>query len=803
MNENDFIRFKHESYLLKLKQYARNENLYDKGYIYFGGTGAVGGQAVIETIQSLQYMYSVSTGTKQAEGILLITGISPNEVTDFCGKLYGVFGKMEFEELNLEDQPDDCLKILKMKNGLQLEFYKLMAKPAFKKSLKTIEKENPDKKQLVKVLQKEASKMTAPFEEFVKQYKKHKGFKSGYRFKAVISGIPIPSVATYHFGEIDLLLERVGIQAEDQDKSIERSIKIQILKGLAQDFGDIKTSHADEVLIAHTTSVGGMYTIVNGKPVIKLGFAHSALGDLLKEKQFYANQLTIQYSSLGLKTLITAAAIGIDYIYDNRTLPLNKGILNRYHAAESNKELPFDIKLLTEEKFKKNEKVINRIFKGMDLAAFHPVLDAKGKPASKAPVEFSSSKLKLPQMKVKFALRSGENGLFSLDNAYALYLCMKIATQEELAHILVYGALFGDDAQKPWFDENNICYKTESENSMLVLSLLANRAEFRKYQTSAFTPKAFQDLGSSKHQGELHTLGMYILLHRLKALDPELVSRKITSKYRDSEVMEFVDRNTRPLLIEEIATYDPKIIAKDFTRLLTLKDAQDLADFVNYKGQIKTGFIKTFFQHLFNVIQQTIHTITSLGTPIIYHDEHGKDRILCGPYLAPANIVASSNYALVDYIEKESKEHNLDPKDFYEWMISNQGFADLRPKAVISTAKSHKDGLDYKIIECQDIEDFKNKVIKLQKQSTRNIDLEYFTSSGIVAFVGRIMGLNDQLQAFDISLGTYNGWKALFPIDGNFNHPVIPGIVEAMRMYAEGLGKITGTEMAYPKFGYF
>ena len=37
-------------------------------------------------------------------------------------------------------------------------------------------------------------------------------------------------------------------------KDIERSIKIQILKGLAQDFGDIKKHHADEVLIAHTTS---------------------------------------------------------------------------------------------------------------------------------------------------------------------------------------------------------------------------------------------------------------------------------------------------------------------------------------------------------------------------------------------------------------------------------------------------------------------------------------------------------------------------------------------------------------------
>ena len=268
--------------------------------------------------------------------------------------------------------------------------------------------------------------------------------------------------------------------------------------------------------------------------------------------------------------------------------------------------------------------------------------------------------------------------------------------------------------------------------------------------------------------------------------------------------MEFIDRNTRPLLIEEIAAYDPEVIAKDFTQLLTLENAQELADFMGYKGEIKSGFIKTFFQHLYSVIRQTIRTVTSLGTPIVFQGEDGTERIIAGPYIAPADLVVSTNCSLIEYIEKESRQFNLDPKEFYDWLICNQGFADLRPKAIISSAKSHKDGLDWKLISCKDLESFRESCLKIQKMSSRDIEqLPYFTSSGIVAFVGRIAGLNDQLQDFDISMGTYNGWKALFPIDSNNSHPVIPGIVEAMRMYAEGLGKITGMELMYPKFGYY
>jgi len=96
MNENNFIRFKHESYLLKLKQYARIANLYDRAFVYFGGTGAVGGQAVIETIQSLEYMYRGSTVAQPARSVLLITGITEQEVKTFCNKLYGAFGKKNF-----------------------------------------------------------------------------------------------------------------------------------------------------------------------------------------------------------------------------------------------------------------------------------------------------------------------------------------------------------------------------------------------------------------------------------------------------------------------------------------------------------------------------------------------------------------------------------------------------------------------------------------------------------------------------------------------------------------------------------
>ena len=800
LSKDNFTSYKHQSFFLKLKELAvsSSTNPFNFKMIFFGGTGAVGGQAVIEIISSFLYMKDAQISRTNTNPKLVITGINRSQIDQFCGKLFQIFGKQKFEEIESNGDESTIL----FDQFIELHFKTLMAVPKFHVDLDEALKKIDNNEDKVQYLIKEASKTTSPFEAFVKKTKQELGLGSHDRFRAVFSGIPVPSVATYHFESIDRLLIKHGIAQQDADKNIERSIKKEILKGLAEDFGDIKEHHSEEVLMAHTTSVGGMYQIINGEPIIKLGYAHSSLGDLLKEKQFYANELTIQYSNFNLKSLVTASAIGIDYIYTSSTLPLSSGVSRKYRLAAEKNKLPFDLKVTFD---KKGERLLNKIFPFQSLPVSHPVTDTKGNTMVKTELDFGNNKDNIPSLNVNYALRSGENGLFSLDNAYALYLNMKIASQEELAHVLVSNALLGDDDQKPWFDKHGICYYTQTDNSSLIFALLNNRKEFRKYQTSAFTVKAFQELGSSKHQAELHTHGLFILMHKLKNLSSQNISSMITSKYKEQEVKDFVDTNTPNLLLEDVVSYgkDTETLSTAFSSLLSIKSVGEMAKYTGYTGEL-TGFVKVFFNGLYAAVSQTVRAITSLGNPIIFRNKNGNDEILAGPYFAPLDLVLDTNFILIETIDKLYKENKLDREALINWLVCNNGFVDLRPQAILNTAKTFEQGLDDHISVIEDADQFRKQVQQLKLKNRRNTQENiHFNSSGLLAYCGRITGLYEQLEQFDLSLGTFNGWKALFPIDDKFNHILIPGLVEAMRHYSEGLGKITGTEFLYPKYGYF
>ncbi len=766
--------------MAKLKKGAQEEATLEQSQVIFGGTGAIGGQIVIEMIELYEKMLSI--GKKEASTVHIIaTGKGPNDIAYFMEKLTQAFqkkGKDTFtrETDSLSNGKD--LIILKRESGIQLELCEFDARPVFKQGLETVIRPEVSREENLNLLQKAIFDISSPFEEFLFQYKKRKNLSDDFRFCGVLSGIPIPSVAAYHMNAIDKILDQLGIE-RDTNRKVERSIKAKILEAVAQGLGNIKKFYAQEVLIAHTTSVGGMFTIVNGNPVIHLGYAHSSLGELLKEKQFYANALTETYSKLGLKTLITAAAVGINNISAFRQLPMSNNVRIAFSQAQEKDNLPISPSLL------QSASPSNQVFPSFQLSLQASDKNQKNSFESTGPLN------------VNFALESGENGFFSIDNTWALYLNMKVSMQEELAHILAFNALFGDDLQRPWFDQHGICYREESDNSILIFALLGNNAQFTRYQLSGFTAKAFQDLGSSKHQAELHTTGLYTLLHRLGTLDLGRIA-EVTCKYRVEEVMEFVDKNSQPLLLEDIIDYNSQDIEKKFTKLLSISTPQEMANFVGYKTDLslQKGFVETFFCELLNAVKKTINTITSLGTPIIYRDQEGQEKILVGPYVAPADLVISHTNTFYEHIEKISQEHSLAQQDLWDWLVTNNGFVDLRAQATIVRAKSYKENLSEQITRCQSSSEFREALNALPLGS-------YFTSSGVLAFTQRLTGLYEQLSSFNIHLGTYNKWKALFPINSSGNHPVLPGVVEAMRMYSEGLGKITGTELLYPGYGYF
>ncbi|MEM0996956.1 MAG: hypothetical protein AAGN35_07750 [Bacteroidota bacterium] len=778
----DIKKFKHEALSEKIKQLSAIHDEFDQIHVIFGGTGAVGGQALIELLELYEYMIRRKGPDQQHRPRIIATGYATAEIEDFVGKLKALFKKTRRKSRDftqIKPAGSTAHLVLRRPSGVILEFYQFDASPKLQVNLDDVISADATIADNVAALSKAFDQLERPFTNFLTQHIL-KDNLAGQKVRSVVSGIPIPSVAAYRMRDVDTALKAMGSTAKDNEREVKRTV----LEKMADDFGNIKAHLAEEVLIAHTTSVGGMYVIEDGEQVIKLGFAHSSSGELLKEKQFYANVLTEVYSALGIKALITAAAIGIDNIRYNQKLPMGGEVLKKFEARKEEGTLPFDGNLID----RRSGRRFNYHFD-----AIRGITPNSNVEISAEPLQFFKTR-EPHELEVKYAVKSGENGWFSLDNTWALYLNMKVATQEELAHVLVFNALFGDDTQMPFFDEDGICYYTQTDNSSLAFALLGNSEPFRRYQTSGFSPKAYQDLGSNKHQGALHTIGLYMLLHRLRQLNPVDISR-ISSKYTLEETIEYVDRNTPALLIEDVVEWGPKNTATDFASLLKIESIDWLRNFIHYRGDW-TPFVQQFFRNLLEAIHTAYQSITSLGTPIIFRPSDGPDQILYGPYLAPVDLVVTHENSIGKEIERIAGAYSVDAGLLFEWFVANNGFVDLRPEATLVTARSIDQISPQTVRKIDDHDHFRAEIHALEVGS-------YFATSGTLAFIGRMQGLYEQLQSYDVRFGTYNAWKSLFPIDENNNHPVIPGIVEAMRMYSEGLGKVTGTDLLYPMHGYF
>ncbi len=144
LTKDDFTKYKHQSFFLKLKELVANPSTNPFAYkmVFFGGTGAVGGQAVIEVLESYAYMKNASVKAPNARPQLVITGINKSQIEQFCGKLFQVFGKQQFK--TIAEQGDES--ILLYDGFVELHFKTLMAIPKFQTDLEEALK-NIDEKQ--------------------------------------------------------------------------------------------------------------------------------------------------------------------------------------------------------------------------------------------------------------------------------------------------------------------------------------------------------------------------------------------------------------------------------------------------------------------------------------------------------------------------------------------------------------------------------------------------------------------------------------------------------------------------------
>ncbi len=787
MSENHLMRYKKGRLGQRILEASRLPGAFRQTYVVFGGTGAVGGTAIMKMLEILEEMMHYTHPNPADTPTILVTGLTKEEIRAFSSRLFEYYEKFYGKEFSPQLIAN---KGYRTKSGIMIELHRLSVNPELP-GLANLSKLNVEerKKLADKFLQNANLTMDSdekekfdyltkaikqdlkqPFTEFLQKYKLDRNLGDKMKFRAVMVGIPLASVAAYHLSNLEEICRVFGIKTAQ----LVTDLKQLYLCRVRDDLAFIRDHLAEEVIAAHTTAVGGMYDEGSGgERVIRLGFAHSALDERLRYKQLFAEQLQQLYAEVGIKMLVTAAAIGIDAIISNQTVPIQSGVLRDLREICANNH-----QLIPEEDLRRGK-----------IKVYPPVL-IKDRSETNMPISFQRGTEFIP----KIQIRSGENGRFSTSNTDALYRVMRVASASELGLVLAEASIVGDDKEVPWFI-NNTSYYTETENARLVFDFLGQPQLFDT-QISGLDVKSFQDLGSAKHQGELHLLGLMILLHRLRTFDADAIPSQVSLATFNAK--HFFEKHSKPLFFEDLATWEIDSLCKDLVTLVKAQTVEDLSSIkrlssINYQERNEA------FSLVMSEVIKYVHTITSLGSPIIFNDKN-ETFILVGPYIAPLDVLMTNRNTIETTILSQlkatsgvkTKEVSLVKEFFY----CNNGFIDLRPIAVVSTAKNLTEALKGKIHVYQSSEALKKHLRNLTPYS-------YFTTSGLVAFLERMRGLYKQISQFSLELGTLNDYRAQIPLSAAGLHYVVPGVVEALRQAAEGLEKNTGTDRLHGQWGYF
>ncbi|HEX8473499.1 MAG TPA: hypothetical protein VF666_05670 [Pyrinomonadaceae bacterium] len=766
---------------------AARPAFFDQVHVIFGGSGAVGGATALQLISLFEEASSKKPLTTEGSPRVVITARTKQELRQFTSILYRI------QQRDHAGQPTALEHIgYRTARGVVVELNTLDIDPdipelsgfsvageaarneAIQKFLAleqlTLDSPLQDKFKLVESAIRE--RVGRPFTNFLRRYAAERGLPGDRtRFRSVVVAIPLATVASYKLKDLEVACSYLGIASQSSEME---ELKTAYLRAIRDDLAHVADELADDVLAAHTTAVGGMYDEeLDGTRTIRLGFAHSALDERLRDKQAFAEQLTKLYAERGIKMLITAAAIGIDSILVRKTPPLNSAIRQQLLAVKAHGH----------EVLSGSE--LNKI---REMRVYAPVnLDLLDEPHQ--PVSFSHGR----PLVLDYVLKSGENGFFTVANADALYRVMRVTSNSELGLLLARTAALGDDPINSWFVDN-ICYYTESDNSRQVFDLL-NQPQLRTNQVSGLQPKALQDLGSAKHQGELHTLGLLILLHRLQTLNLEALPRNVDLKSFDPKT--FFETHSQALSIEHVGGWDVAALSSMLVTLVTANTEAALAPLKHYY-QTDPNRQEAIHRILREVMWAT-RAVPSLGTPILYEAERRR-RVIAGYYAAPIDEVLTHRDSFAEHFRRNFGQpvgRNRDAYEkFIEFHIANFGFADIRPIAVLTTARSDAEAVAERVEVFRDESSFINALQRLEPYT-------YFTTSGLLALLVRLKGLARLAHGLDFGLGSANEFRTHFYHDEDGRPLLVPGIVEAFRMVSEGLEKNTGMERLDGHWGYY
>jgi hypothetical protein len=391
-----------------------------------------------------------------------------------------------------------------------------------------------------------------------------------------------------------------------------------------------------------------------------------------------------------------------------------------------------------------------------------------------------------------YAIRSGENGFFTVANADTLYRVMRVASASELGLLLASVALLGDDRLSPWFP-GNVCYYGETDNARQVLDFLG-QPPLLASQLSGLEPMALQDLGSAKHQGEMHTLALLILLHRLRTLDVDALDPYVDAERFDPRA--FVLAHSRVLTFEDVAAWEFEELARGMGVLASAQRPEDLMPLTPPREHGLFPQRKHALHRVLEVVLHAMWTGPSLGSPILF-DRDGQTHLRVGYYVAPIDLLVTDRDAVWTWLRKAHAESGnpCSFEDYRDYHVAVGGFIDLRPLAVVCTARSDEEDLTGRVARFTEEQSFRHHLRTIEPYS-------FFSTSGLVALAFRLKALYGLLREAMIELGSLHEFRWHMPRDGAGHIIVVPGIVDALRMVSEGLEKTTGTERLDGIWGY-
>jgi hypothetical protein len=775
------MRFKKSRFGPRLAAAAHAGDHYRDVHVFIGGTGAVGGAAALQMVAMFEEMMTMRPPASLDDvPVLIVTGRSDDEMHSFESRFkrytrtrwgadavprhfeHGFLspGGVYVAVSKFELKPVPGLEIVtdadRASRGAAVDEFLALAGTSRAQSQQEIGEA------LLRYVR--ASRPVTSFLEDRLLRLRDYGSKP---FRSVLLGFPLPSILAYQTGGLTIVGNELGL-----GESFTQQMKDAFESTFADDLAAVDRDWNARVLVAHTTGVGGMYDeTADGATNPRLGFAHAARDEFLRGKHIEAEHLTLKYAQRGIYMLVTAAAIGIDEVRMREQIPLHRD------AVKALRDAPHELFRGARER-----KQFIHLFRPATLPL------AENANAKSRALHFKRGEPLLPD----YVIRSGENGFFSVANADALYRVMKVASVSELGHVLATVGLLGDDANVPWF-RDYICYYTETANVKPVFDFLY-QPSLLGVQLSGVDPMALQDLGSAKHQAELHTLSLLILLHRLRTLDVDALEQYPRASF---DPKAFFLENSRALTFRDVESWDEATLARDLrTLVLADKPGQLLA----LKPLVEPGqFGARDEAHVavLKVVLEAVFAVTSLGSPIVVEDDAGVAIARSGFWIAPLGDIAVTDDALQrvfrDGFAKANANASFD--EYVAFQMSGNGFIDFRPHGIVSSAKTVGELAPGTVTVHRDAESFGARLRTLEPYS-------FFATCGLLAVVYRLRALGALLAHARTDLGTMQDWLWTMLRDPRGHTYVVPGVVEALRMISEAQEKTTGTEWLDGIWGY-